>query len=380
MAAPSTVLEPRVLPLHTIPLDRFERATSTLLSPLQRERDAWRQAVLAALRSYLDADRAVMVVRRGGDLAVYGEALPRDVVNQYLTHFAALDYGMERRDALGLTVWSREQLWDRRVLLRSRYFREFALPHDLHDSVGLSIDVERASAHVRVVMLYAGAPLPAGSAQAMRRRLELLLPIVRAGMGIHLRHERWLGAVPSVLDRIGERVLLLTLDGRELHRNVTMRRTLDEDPDRERILETAKAVGRAVAVHARGDARQARGPATAPRSTRRLVRTAAGRYCLRGCLMRSGESDADFAVLVSMEPAGVGLPSPEGLRDRFGLTGREIQVARLLGQRLTNDEIAATLGISAHTARHHTESILLKVGVNSRRSLRDAMTDGGEPR
>ena len=96
--------------------------------------------------------------------------------------------------------------------------------------------------------------------------------------------------------------------------------------------------------------------------------------------MRSDESDAGFAVMVSMEPAGVELPSPELLRDRFGLTGREIQVARLLDQRLTNEEIAATLGISAHTACHPTESILLEVGVNSRRLLHDATTDGSERR
>jgi DNA-binding CsgD family transcriptional regulator len=48
---------------------------------------------------------------------------------------------------------------------------------------------------------------------------------------------------------------------------------------------------------------------------------------------------------------------------------REVQVACLLVQRMTNEEIAGALGISTHTARHHTESVLLKAGVNSRRAL-----------
>jgi DNA-binding CsgD family transcriptional regulator len=287
---------------------------------------------------------------------------------------------MARRDALGLTLWSRRLLWDHRALLGSRYFREFALPHDLQDSVGLSIDVEGASAHVRVVMLYAGGPLSPDAAETLTSRLGLLLPMLRCGLGIHLRYERWLGAVPSMLDRVGECVLLYTLDGRELHRNVTMRRTLDRDPDRERILEAAQAVALAVAAHVRGRLRDAPRPMATPASTRRLIRTATGCYRLRGCVMGPDASDDGSAVLVSVERAGADPPSPEVLRDRFGLTGREVQVAGLLVERLTNEEIAGALGISSHTARHHTESILLKAGVKSRRALQEVLAAGGHPR
>jgi DNA-binding CsgD family transcriptional regulator len=51
------------------------------------------------------------------------------------------------------------------------------------------------------------------------------------------------------------------------------------------------------------------------------------------------------------------------------LTPREREVAALLTLRRTNAEIAAALGVSAHTARHHTESVLRKCGVSSRRRL-----------
>jgi DNA-binding CsgD family transcriptional regulator len=44
-------------------------------------------------------------------------------------------------------------------------------------------------------------------------------------------------------------------------------------------------------------------------------------------------------------------------------------VAELLVQRRTNAEIASTFGISLHTARHHTESVLLKMGVHSRAAV-----------
>jgi DNA-binding CsgD family transcriptional regulator len=66
-------------------------------------------------------------------------------------------------------------------------------------------------------------------------------------------------------------------------------------------------------------------------------------------------------------------PSSSELQSRYGLTDREAQVAKLLVQRRTNAEIASTFGISLHTARHHTESVLLKMGVHSRAAVERAV-------
>jgi DNA-binding NarL/FixJ family response regulator len=54
------------------------------------------------------------------------------------------------------------------------------------------------------------------------------------------------------------------------------------------------------------------------------------------------------------------------VRQRYHLTPREWEVAVLLADGRSNVEVAAALGISAHTARHHTESVLAKLGVRSR--------------
>lgn len=54
------------------------------------------------------------------------------------------------------------------------------------------------------------------------------------------------------------------------------------------------------------------------------------------------------------------------LLKQFGLTPRELEVAMLLGQGLSNTAIASELGISTHTARHHTQRILSKLAVHSR--------------
>jgi DNA-binding response OmpR family regulator len=72
----------------------------------------------------------------------------------------------------------------------------------------------------------------------------------------------------------------------------------------------------------------------------------------------------------SAEAAARGGPlADEVLRDRFGLTARQVDVARLLGEGRTNHEIAEQLGVSYFTVRSHTEQVLAKLGVASRAAV-----------
>jgi DNA-binding NarL/FixJ family response regulator len=77
---------------------------------------------------------------------------------------------------------------------------------------------------------------------------------------------------------------------------------------------------------------------------------------LRGKLLSSNP--------VTQEPDGQG--ELQDLRTRFGLTRREVQVAKLLALGRSNQAIARELKISSHTARHHTQRILSKLEVHSR--------------
>lgn len=60
------------------------------------------------------------------------------------------------------------------------------------------------------------------------------------------------------------------------------------------------------------------------------------------------------------------LPLAVRLQTDFGMTPREAEVALLLAEGLSNTAVARRLGISPHTARHHTQRVLGKLGVHSR--------------
>ena len=68
----------------------------------------------------------------------------------------------------------------------------------------------------------------------------------------------------------------------------------------------------------------------------------------------------------AMSPGGSASVQEDDLRQQFGLTRREAQVACLLSQGRSNQSIAQELEISEHTARHHTQRILAKLEVHSR--------------
>jgi len=60
-----------------------------------------------------------------------------------------------------------------------------------------------------------------------------------------------------------------------------------------------------------------------------------------------------------------------------GLTGRELEIVRLVAARRSNKEIGTTLGISARTASTHLSNIFVKLGVESRGELADRAREAG---
>jgi DNA-binding CsgD family transcriptional regulator len=98
-------------------------------------------------------------------------------------------------------------------------------------------------------------------------------------------------------------------------------------------------------------------------------------YRLEGHRLPNSPEATGPIVLVFVDAATEQLPNDDVLRRSFGLTRKEACVARLIADARTNDEIADELCISPHTARHHTERILAKLGAKSRTKVRNALVN-----
>lgn len=79
------------------------------------------------------------------------------------------------------------------------------------------------------------------------------------------------------------------------------------------------------------------------------------------------------------QPRAVRVLEDAELRERFGLTERQIAVARLLAEGCTNAEVAERLGLSFFTARNHAEQVLSKLRVPNRASVAQALHESASP-
>ena len=98
----------------------------------------------------------------------------------------------------------------------------------------------------------------------------------------------------------------------------------------------------------------------------RHVTVEAGEFRIAGCVLSEPEPSNGSSFLFTVRRLSPIWPSDDDLARRFALTRKECRVAQLLAYGSPNAEIARTLFISPHTARRHTENVLLKLGLSSR--------------
>jgi DNA-binding CsgD family transcriptional regulator len=93
--------------------------------------------------------------------------------------------------------------------------------------------------------------------------------------------------------------------------------------------------------------------------------TTDGCYLIRGNAVRAPDGSLAL-MIVTVEPIAQVGRTDQDLQAEYGLSAQEVRVARLIARGSTNAEIAKAMFISPHTARHHTERILRKLGAKCR--------------
>lgn len=166
----------------------------------------------------------------------------------------------------------------------------------------------------------------------------------------------------EVLDTIDDPCCVVDRFGRVRHENAALRKKIEGHPAPEHIRDEIRQLARRAILAGDGDAM----PGGFPRPGRVAeFRSGQKSYRARASLMRESSTDPTALALVTLEVVAT-TAMPHALHMKHRLTPREVQVVELLAEGHSNKLVAEALGVSAHTARHHTGRVLSKLQAKGR--------------
>ena len=171
----------------------------------------------------------------------------------------------------------------------------------------------------------------------------------------------------QVLDRVNLPLALCISSGHIVHQNPSLSRAVALDVDQ--LPAMIRTVAHTVASCV--DRRSTSATAT-PNVCKQH-----GQWSVIGSALECEFRGSMPTVLVSLVRRNAEAPGPESdvdpgqLQKAYRLTRRQCEVLEFLRRRRSNNEIARTLEISEHTARHHTETVLAKLGLHSRADVEE---------
>jgi DNA-binding CsgD family transcriptional regulator len=356
---------------------RFVSTLTALLSPLASPTpEHWFGRITSELKSLLhgETSQVAMVIQGHAynfsadcpELAQSLDAATTFKRGEMHFHEGVMEDGLELRRHRSLAVFT-SSLLDHAVgggRKQSDFYNDACVPVDALETYGFLIAGPKGEA---LVGINCGAhplfdPL-SGDTIAL---LQLLVPALQCGFETLARVGNALNILASTLDGHGVGMLVLdTVTGRELHRNVSLTSLLAAST----TSDTIDREMRAFAHSLRGHAMQ-KSKASENIDWHALgKRTSVDNFRLWGSYLPPGIFGRDAGILITVERSTPALPSAAALREVLGLTIREAQVALRLAVGHSDTTIAHDLGISPHTVRHHVERIFLKLGVHSRKAL-----------
>lgn len=358
-----------MLTLSEADIRQMERVLTTLLSPLDFDRaEDWGVAAMTSLQPLLRYDQALFGHALDGSMSIQG--IGRDLeraAREYAEYFQYVDPGMtQRRRHKQLEVYHRDDLYDPATFPRTEICADWCAPYLLLDPIGMSVELDLA--YPAALHLYHDSENHERFGERGLGLLRLLLPAYKAGVLACSRLSRRRNALKDLFEYSGDGILVVDSLGAVVHQNRRLTELLSQEPEAERLLEEARSMASCVlslVSRPRRDAcAAAHSQSTAP--PWRLLRTAREKYRLTGLLLGEATMGTRAHAAIVTTPISRQPMSAARLRSEYRLTAREIGVAHFLAIGKSTLEIADAMRISSHTARHHTENVMRKLGVRRR--------------
>lgn len=197
------------------------------------------------------------------------------------------------------------------------------------------------------------------------RLLQLLVPAYEASLRFRHRLSHVCTGLARVLDELPVPLLVFDADARERHRNAALRNLLSRAAAGEAIVRAAQQLAQGLRPNAVSD--------TLP-PAQRTVTLPSGTFTLRG--HHDNAALPDVSILISVDRASA-LPAPRTITATSDLTPREAEVAVLLAEGLSDQQIADDLCISVYTVRRHVSQVLRKLHLASRAGVALALLSLG---
>ena len=371
------------LTLSDSDLDHLRATLGVLVSPFAYpDLPSWGTAALEACSAYLGADQAVFGIMREDSMVLfpYGERM-EEASLAYMSYYWRHDLVVtERRFQLARETYHRDMLYRSGEMATCPVYNEWSRPNHLCDTLGIS--VEGANPLLAGMHFYHDT-----ESGAFRERgvdlLNLILPAFKAGAYSWLEMLKRHQDLAQFYENFGDGVLLADAAGMIVHESARLASSLAADPEAasiRRAMRQAAAASRVVDI----DRHDRDMVAVSGQHAAHTLQTSTALYQILTTRVPERVLDAKPVIAVVLRRQDRRMVPDTELRERFRLTTRELEVARLVAEGLRNEQIAARLGVSPHTALHHTESVLRKVGVHSRAAvaaavLAPARFDGREP-
>jgi DNA-binding NarL/FixJ family response regulator len=341
-------------------LEALERAISIALSPLEfPDAIRWGDALTAALCTLADAPAGAILLP---EVTPRWRAVSR--IANSVGHEA--EWGLHEEATERLREPGAEELV---LWVRDDLATDPARSGNPSPTGTLGLRVRIPSGCVAAVCVHrdlARGPVPYHLIAALRA----IAPAFRAGVA------GWIGSIASrnnvarMLDTLADPALLFDVAGELAHANPAVARlavSVDTSRLRSEAQRLAWSLGSAAQRRSKGKGSPwAVADASSDAQNVRSMRIGATTYRLRGSIVGEQLLGAEPAVLVTVSASATEPLSDDVLHAEYGLTTREIQVARLIAEGLSNNEIADRLCVRFFTARNHVERTLAKLRVASR--------------